>query len=277
MLVLPWRHLYHVSMKLRFPPLDQRVISCGCGSRPVGQTTGWRQLPGVLIECAVQGTWKLSTEGGVLSCRSGQAMMVPSGVRHQLVSEGVESAWTILVWNWFGRDPLAEIGTPQIFEFGADLSQAIHAMVAAEKDPGGIRAAVIQNYQAQQIFVRILDHLGWQEPPPPNRARQRLQELLAFIDAHLDERLTRSGLARYIGISPTRLHDVFRAATKMAPMEYIGQRRTERAAELLLATNLSIAEIGQRVGFADPHHFSRVFRSVQGESPRQYRQRHGER
>ena len=45
----------------------------------------------------------------------------------------------------------------------------------------------------------------------------------------------------------------------------------KKAAELLLTTDLNIAEIGFQVGINDPFYFSRCFKKSFGKSPLQYR------
>ncbi|MFR5059266.1 helix-turn-helix domain-containing protein [Faecalimonas umbilicata] len=47
-----------------------------------------------------------------------------------------------------------------------------------------------------------------------------------------------------------------------------------KATELLKLTQLSISEISNAVGYANPLHFSRAFKNVYGESPRIWRQNH---
>jgi transcriptional regulator GlxA family with amidase domain len=54
-------------------------------------------------------------------------------------------------------------------------------------------------------------------------------------------------------------------------MAYRNELRLVKAAQLLLHSNLRIAEIGHRVGYAEQAFFSRIFRKHLGISPRQYR------
>ena len=55
------------------------------------------------------------------------------------------------------------------------------------------------------------------------------------------------------------------------PKLYIDKLRLNKAAELLVETNLNIAEIAEMMGYQDPFHFSRRFKAVIGFSPQQYR------
>jgi AraC-like DNA-binding protein len=54
-------------------------------------------------------------------------------------------------------------------------------------------------------------------------------------------------------------------------MQYRDRRRMELAKRLLLTGNLRIKEIAHEVGFVNPYHFSRRFRELTGQSPRDYR------
>jgi len=54
---------------------------------------------------------------------------------------------------------------------------------------------------------------------------------------------------------------------------YIEAHIIQEACRLLAFTQLSVAEVGYRLGFADPSYFSRRFRAVQQETPSVYRQR----
>jgi len=54
-------------------------------------------------------------------------------------------------------------------------------------------------------------------------------------------------------------------------MAYRNELRLVKAAQLLLHSNLRIADIGDRVGYSEQAFFSRIFRKHLGMSPRQYR------
>jgi AraC-like DNA-binding protein len=44
----------------------------------------------------------------------------------------------------------------------------------------------------------------------------------------------------------------------------------KKAADLLIAGDLNISEVGYQVGFSDPSHFTRAFRKIYGKSPKKY-------
>ena len=63
----------------------------------------------------------------------------------------------------------------------------------------------------------------------------------------------------------------FKNAVGKTVTKYINEYRVEKSTALLTTTDASIAEIAAEVGFEDPNYFSRVFRSVMGMSPVEYR------
>ncbi|MNG41143.1 HTH-type transcriptional activator Btr [compost metagenome] len=57
----------------------------------------------------------------------------------------------------------------------------------------------------------------------------------------------------------------------MPPGEYISAVRHREARKLLRETELSVEEVGGRIGYPDTHYFSRIFRRHEGISPSEYR------
>ena len=72
-------------------------------------------------------------------------------------------------------------------------------------------------------------------------------------------------------LSPSRYSDVVRGLTGHPPKEYFTRLRIHRAAQWLGSMDLSVRTIAEAVGFADPLHFSRVFRRICERSPSAYR------
>jgi AraC family transcriptional regulator len=80
-------------------------------------------------------------------------------------------------------------------------------------------------------------------------------------------------LAGRSGVSRAHLTRLFRAEYDMTPIEALRWLRLDRAASLLSRTNLKINDIAERCGFGSAFHFSRLFHTAYGHSPRAFRQR----
>ena len=102
--------------------------------------------------------------------------------------------------------------------------------------------------------------------PPP-----RLKQVLDYIEVHLDQQIHLSDLAQTASMSPFYFAHLFKNSMGVSPHKYVTMRRIERSKELLRRSDISIFEIGVRVGYLDPKHFRVVFRQEVGVSPSEFR------
>ncbi len=94
-----------------------------------------------------------------------------------------------------------------------------------------------------------------------------------LLGEHVADRWSLEELAGCVHLSVSYLVRLFAAQVGMSPMTYLGRLRAERAAGLLLETDLPVAEIGRLVGWHDPNYASRRFRQFFADSPAGYRAR----
>ena len=73
------------------------------------------------------------------------------------------------------------------------------------------------------------------------------------------------------GITRQRLGALFKKEIGKTVKQYIMQRQCECAAGLLQDSRLQVQEIGRYVGYEDGVYFARVFKSVMGQTPQEYR------
>lgn len=92
-----------------------------------------------------------------------------------------------------------------------------------------------------------------------------------FIEARLDANISLADLARECSLSVAQFARAFKRSTGMAPYQYLTVRRIDRARDLLLYTNLPLADVAACAGFADQSHFTKVFRRIAGFSPGHFR------
>jgi AraC family transcriptional regulator len=110
---------------------------------------------------------------------------------------------------------------------------------------------------------------------PPKGLRltgHQLRRLDEYVDAHLDEPIRVGSLAGVLSISEGHLHRALRMTTGETPLTFVNRRRIERAAALFRTSPLGVQDAALAVGFASPSAFARVFRTIMGRSPSEYRQ-----
>ena len=79
-----------------------------------------------------------------------------------------------------------------------------------------------------------------------------------------------AGLAAAAGVSKYHFLRCFAATYGETPMQYVSRRRIERATDLLRATNLTVTEVCDLVGYASLGSFSQRFTELVGMSPSEY-------
>ncbi|WGV25810.1 helix-turn-helix domain-containing protein [Halotia branconii] len=99
----------------------------------------------------------------------------------------------------------------------------------------------------------------------------QLQQVLDYINTHLDRDLSLAEIAEVINISPTYFASLFKQATKIPPHQYVIQQRVERAKSMLSKTDLAIADIALQVGFSSQSHLTQQFKRLTGMTPKQVR------
>ena len=92
-----------------------------------------------------------------------------------------------------------------------------------------------------------------------------------WLRQQLGQAVDFASLAQRLGMSQRSFNRRFKQALGTHPGEYLKDLRLQQARELLRDSNLSIAEIGYRVGYADAGHFSTRFRLAMAQSPSDYR------
>ena len=94
-----------------------------------------------------------------------------------------------------------------------------------------------------------------------------------YISENISMNIQRDELAKMVFLNTDYLSKLFRKQEGVTIGEYIAGKRMMLAAQLLKNTDLSIADIGQRVGITDASYFIKMFRKREGVTPQQYREK----
>ena len=99
----------------------------------------------------------------------------------------------------------------------------------------------------------------------------RLRQTLDYMRAHIAEHFTVDQLAKRVGMSRSRLFQLFQDEMNSTPQIVWNSLRMETAIQQLESMELPICDIAESIGFAQAGNFSRFFHDRQGLSPRNYR------
>lgn len=104
-----------------------------------------------------------------------------------------------------------------------------------------------------------------------NRKEDKLAEILKFIQENMAADLSIEKLSAVAHFHPNHFIRFFRKNTGMTPMHYLRKVRLEKARNLILDMEMSMAEIAEAVGYRESSHFSRDFKSYTGYSPSDFK------
>lgn len=104
-------------------------------------------------------------------------------------------------------------------------------------------------------------------------AVDRLRPVFSMILGRYMEKLAVNDAARAVDMSVSYFCRFFRRVTGMTYTEYLLRLRVDKAKELLAIGELQITRISKEVGFDNHGYFDRVFRRLNGISPRDYSER----
>lgn len=121
----------------------------------------------------------------------------------------------------------------------------LHDRLLEEDRPEGTRTSAANRALLNRVRAHVLENPG---------APMRVDELCAIACA-----------------SPSKLSRLFRQVEGVSIQEYVRRVRMDAACDLLAHSDLSVAQVAARVGFARQGSFSKAFKAHLGVSPRTYR------
>jgi two-component system response regulator YesN len=98
------------------------------------------------------------------------------------------------------------------------------------------------------------------------------EKAAAYVRENYAADLSLETVAGAVFVSSYYLSRIFRDRMGATFVDYLTGLRMEKARHLLRSTGLDVGEVALRVGFKDPNYFRRVFRKLEGRTPREYRQ-----
>ena len=176
-----------------------------------------------------------------------------------------------------------------------EIEEAITAMTDNLRSIGNMGAQIIDNlWNMQDAGDRYLYETFIRERPLPesvsadgerrNEGRIRdseanhyvLRSALVYILEHYTGKLSLSDVAENCYVSSWHLSKLLNQYTGRGFFEIINRIRIDRAKELLAVSGAKVQEVSDAVGFLDVAHFSRIFKSYVGCSPKEFKTRGGE-
>ena len=165
-----------------------------------------------------------------------------------------------LVEIWNGEDAVL-----------AQLIQRLERSMAVGAPGGRLKS----EYLCTEVTEELLERYSIERTPLDryrgglSGARSRL--VREYIDEYLGQDLDSGTIAAVAGLSKYHFGKAFKTTTGMTLHNYVLRRRMGRAQDLLIRTNLPLAEVADAVGFSGQSHLTALFSMRLQVTPRAYR------
>jgi len=154
------------------------------------------------------------------------------------------------------------------------FTSAVNKLFDTMKNPSsGYKFKVIG--ALYELFGIIVDNHMYKKVTstdiPSNKNIPKIKNVLSFIRGNYDKQITLDDMSKCAGMSSKYFCSFFKNMTRKSPVEYLNSYRIERASRKLLNTDMSITDIAFGCGFNDLSYFIKMFKSIKGVTPSEFR------
>lgn len=161
-----------------------------------------------------------------------------------------------IVENWTANDPL-------IRQLGLS--------VRSQLQQGELERLYVES-MANFLAVHLHKHYSTNHKPlkkwDGGLPKHKLRQVIDYIQVYLDQDLSLVDLAALVQMSQHHFARLFKQSTGFTPHQYVIRCRVERAKQLIIQGELSIAQVAYTVGFAHQSHLNRHFKRWLGVTPK---------
>jgi AraC family L-rhamnose operon regulatory protein RhaS len=149
-------------------------------------------------------------------------------------------------------------------DFMALLLRQIQSLTASQEDP--YWPCRSRSYFLEALV--LISEMGGNMAPAKNT---KAHAIINYLHAHYAEKQSLDDIARFFGTNRTSLQKIFKDEFGMSVFEHVLYYRISMAQLLIRNTQLSLKEIGFRVGYGDYSQFFREFSKRCRMSPQEFR------
>jgi AraC-like DNA-binding protein len=168
----------------------------------------------------------------------------------------------------FFERPYGEV-SPRIrrlaMTLAADMMARPECLTANEETLSDLMIAVIERFTPWRSFPNSIRGMN------TSICDRRIRRATEIMRSQKGSSANVETIARQAGMSRAHFFRLFESSIGVPPRVYLNAMRMEDALDAVLHQDVSVGEIGNRLGFPEPAHFTRFFRDHAGVSPREFR------
>ncbi len=256
-------------------------ITCTCGGfyAPAKGVVWMRSslvFPQNKFYYITKGTCSLTINEKTYEAKKGDWFFIPAGTLHSYTNFPEKPFEKY--WMHFDFFPEADIlsglpGLPYVVKVPPE-SDVLHLFASYFELYDSDRLA--DNMTKKAILFSLLAeylHLAYPEETPQlgGDGETQIDAVLRYIHQHIREPLPISVLAEEFFMHPNYFIRFFKNKTGVTPARYIKMEKMRLARGMLIKTDMSVAEVMEKVGQTDICSFSKQFKSIYAFSPQEFR------
>jgi AraC family transcriptional regulator len=169
--------------------------------------------------------------------------------------------------------PGGDVDLPCLFSFDDPVCRELLLSMVAEAQTDGPAARMYVESAAVVLAQRLLSlkRRPVASAPRPGLTPAVLRRAKEFLHGEMNRNPGITELSTAVGMNVDHFSRMFKRSTGLAPHQYLGNIRLERAKRMLAEGQAAIIEIAYEIGYANPSQFSAFFRKRTGQSPTAFR------
>lgn len=129
--------------------------------------------------------------------------------------------------------------------------------------------AALGNGRLREVYYAVLKGEAGESARRAFGVGNEIARSIELLSSRLNETITIEGMAAQVGMSRAVFHRKFKQATTMSPIQFVKSMRLNNAA-MKIAGGMTVNEAAMDVGYVSSSQFSREFKRMYGQSPRQW-------
>ena len=155
----------------------------------------------------------------------------------------------------------------RLAEWDEGFTDALQRLLQLGANPTDV--AVLGDARLRELYYAILQGEAGLFARQAFGAGNAIARSISHVSSHLDAPISIDEMASRAGMSRAAFHRKFKQVTTMAPIQFVKSMRLNNAA-MKIARGMTVNEAAIGVGYISPSQFSREFKRMYGQSPRQW-------
>jgi len=246
------------------------------------------------IAVCLKGESSILRDSRYLPLNAGEVTLIPPGMYHDIVISKAGTAVFAVSFTCTNSDHLRpmqnqiQYGGKALLTIFRKIIQEVETTFVASQDtihlyqfvpsadsPLGAEQ-MICCYLEQILIMLLRDSIANQGQIVRSGQLQeaiqthQVDQIAAYINEHIGERLTVEQIASHFHYSRARLSTIYKRITGIGINETIANLRIHRAKQMLKERTKTVSQISEELGFASPQYFSHKFTQVVGCPPSRF-------